>query len=222
MAVEDVYRVRMIAEGREGEWNMTFHYQELTEAENGLGTEALASACAISLTPVLVAAMSSSNQVSRWTCDKLGPPKVPGSTFSLLAASRVGLLSDKAMPANSPIVFQLLQTLFTPKSNGQVWMSGVPADKTVGGTMLAAYSDGVVKDIRDNLIVNVEEQPSGDGLWRLVVLSRLFLETDPTNFPGAAAVVVGATHDVNLGMMRSRGFGGRRRLPPKPEEEPPP
>jgi hypothetical protein len=124
------------------------------------------------------------------------------------------------MPANSPIVFQLLQVLFSPKSNGQVWMSGVPADKTVGGTLLGTYSDGVVKDIRDNLIVNVEEQPSGDGLWRLVVLSRKFLETDPTNFVDASAAVVGATHDVNLGMMRSRGFGGRRRLPKK-EEEPP-
>jgi hypothetical protein len=130
------------------------------------------------------------------------------------------LLNVKAHAANSPIVFRLLQSLFSPKSNGQVWMSGVPVDQTVGGTLLGAYSDGVVKDIRDNLIVDMEEQPSGAGLWRIVVLSQLFLETDPTNFAGASAPVEAASHDVNLGMMRSRQFGGRRRLPPPPPEPP--
>jgi hypothetical protein len=218
MAVNDVYRAKMIGEGREGEWNMTLHYKELTPAENGLSTDVIALSLATSLTPVIRAALAASHQVSRWVVTKLGLPRVPASAFSLSSTNRVGLRGANAHAASSPIVIQLLQTLFDQKRNGQVWLSGVPIDGTVAGTLLNTYNDGVVKDVRDNLIVELEEQPSGEGLWALVVLSRLFLINNPGNYSGAAAPVTGSTNDVRLGMMRSRGFGGRRRTK-KVEEE---
>lgn len=211
MAVDDVYRCKMIGEGREGEWCMTWHYKEATPAEFGLSTTQIALAAATTLTPVIRAALAASHQVSRFVVSKLGVPRVPATTFSLSSTNRVGLRGAKAHAASSPVVIQFLQVQFDSKRNGQVWLSGIPIDGTVAGTLLALYSDTEIKNVRDNLIVDLEEQPSGAGLWKLVVLSPLFLVQNPGDFSGAAAPVVGASHDPRLGMMRSRGFGGRRR-----------
>jgi hypothetical protein len=220
MAVNDVYRAKMIGEGREGEWQMTLHYKELTPAENGLATDVLALSLATSLTPVIRAALASSHQVSRWVVSKLGFPRAPASAFSLTSTNRVGLRGAKAHAASSPLVIQMQQEVFDAKSNGQVWLSGVPIDGTVSGTLLGTYNDGVVKDILDNLLVEVEEQPSGEGLWALVVLSQKYLDANPGDYNGATAPVLSLTNDPRLGMMRSRQFGGRKRVP-KPEPPPP-
>ena len=167
------------------------------------------------------AALAASHQVSRWVVTKLGFPRVPAAAFSLTGSNRVGLRGSNAHAASSPLVIQLQQEVFDPKSNGQIWLSGIPIDGTVAGTLLQTYNDTVVKDILDNLLVELEEQPSGEGLWSLVVLSQKYLDANPGEYLEAAAPCVSLTNDPRLGMMRSRQFGGRKRVP-APLPEPPP
>ncbi len=212
MAVADVYRVRVKGEGREGEWQMNFHYRELTVPTMAPGPDALAEGVNDHLTAELRACISSSHQVSRWDVDKLSVVREPAASFSAVAASRVGLRSAVALPASKPLRFLLLQSAFSSASNGQVFMSGVAADDTLGNVALAAYTSSVIQTFADTLITDVEES-SGDGLWGLIVLSRKFLAANPGDYEGASADVVQIGFDPRVGTMRSRRFGGRRRTP---------
>lgn len=210
MAVADVYRVKVKGEGREGEWQMNFHYRELTVPTADPGPDALALGVAEHLTGSLRACVSSSNQISRWDVDKLSGTKEPAASHALVAASRVGLRSAVALPASKPLRFLLLQAVFPSASNGQVFMSGVAADDTLGNVALAGYTSGPVQTFAGDLLANVEED-SGDGLWGLIVLSRKFLIENPGDYEGASADVIQVGFDPRVGMMRSRRFGGRRR-----------
>lgn len=210
MAVADLYRVKIKGEGREGEWQMNLHYQELTEPTSAPGPDALAEGAAEHFTGVIRAALSSTHQVSRFVVDKISGTKQPSANFSLVEASRVGTQTPLALPASSPVRFILLQVVFDQASNGQVFMSGVPADQVLGNVCLAAYTTGVIAAIQGDLLAEVEED-SGDGLWRLVVFSRKFLLENPGDFEGATADVTAIGFDPRVGTMRSRRFGGRRR-----------
>lgn len=211
MAVADVYRVKMIGEGREGEWQITLHYQELTEPSLDPGPTALAIGVAEHLTGVVRACLASSHQVSRWRVDKLSGTKAPAASHSLVEASRVGTNSALSLPASVAMRFQLFQLFFDQASNGGFHLSGIPADQVLGNVALAAYTTGVIAAFAGDLLAEVEEDSGGDGLWRLVVLSRKFLIENPGDYAGASADVVSIGFDARTGTMRSRRFGGRRR-----------
>ena len=213
MAVDDVFRVRMIGETREGEFSLNMHYQELTAASLAISSEALAEALSDQLTPEVIACMATSASVSRWVVDKLSGTRHPGSTFSEVAASRVGTFGPNALPANTAIKFNFGQILFAAKSNGRVWLSGIPTTGVLGSVVTAAYRDGVIASLAAALLTNITEVSAGDGLWRLVVVSQKWLDANPGDYVGAAADVVTVQADPRVAMMRSRTFGGRRRLP---------
>jgi hypothetical protein len=220
MAVADVYRVKIKGEGREGEWQMNLHYRELTEPTAAPGPDALALGAAEHLTGSIRACLSISHQVSRFDVDKLYDDKQPAASHSLLEANRVGLRTLLALPASKPIRLLLLQAVFPSASNGQVFMSGVPAVDVVGNVATSAYLTSVIADLTGDLLANVEED-SGDGLWGLIVLSRKFLIENPGDYEGASADVIQVGVEPRVGTMRSRRFGGRRRkktvIPPPPE-----
>lgn len=220
MAVDDVYSCKIIGEGREGEWTMNLHYREITPPSESYPTEALATSLTLLFTPVIRAALSASHQVSRFEVHKVSGVKQVASKFSLSITNRVGMRGASAVPANSPVILNLVQEKFPSKHNGVVWMSGVPVDGVLGSNLTALYADTEIKAITDLLVLDVDEQPSGDGIWRLIVLSRKWLVLNPGDYVGASADVVEAAHDVTLGMQRGRGFGGRRRIKPEPVEEP--
>lgn len=211
MAVDDVYRVKATLEGIEGEWSITWHYQELTPSSIGISTKQLAESVAEHLTPELVALLSNEHQVSRFTVDKLSGTRFPNSTFSLVDSARRGAQIGPALPASSAIQFKLGQTFFPSTSNGQFWLSGVPRVQATGSVLVALYANGVVSDFAVKLFANVPEVSAGDGLWRIVVLSRKHLDANPGDYVGAAADVTLVGFDTRLGRMRSRGFGGRRK-----------
>jgi hypothetical protein len=211
MAVADVYRVKCTCEGREGEWHMTWHYQTLTEASLNIGTKQLSESVAEHLTPTLRAMLSSQHQVSRFTADKLSGTRHPNATFSLSAANRVGTQAGAALPAGQAIPGKLLQSVFPPGSNGHFHISGIPGDKVVGSVVDATYGITEVANFLIQLRANVEEVSSGDGLWRIGVLSRKYLLANPGDYEGAFADVELTGWDVRIGRMRSRRFGGRRR-----------
>lgn len=211
MAVADVYRVRMTAEGREGEWSITLHYQELTEPSLAPGPDALAEGVAEHLTGVISACLATSHQVSRWRVDKLSGTKAPAAHFSLAQSSRGGTNSPLSLPASVAMRFQIFQLVFDQASNGGFHLSGIPADQVLGNVAIAAYTTGVVAAFAGDLLAEVEEESGGDGLWRLGVLSRKFLLANPGDFAGAFADAVSIGFDARTGTMRSRRFGGRRR-----------
>jgi hypothetical protein len=221
MAVADVYRVKATCEGREGEWCMTWHYRELTPPSLNHATKQLAEGVADHLTPSLRAMLSLDHQVSRFKVDKLSGTKVPNSTFSLIAANRVGQMLGAALPAAAAIQGKVLQTAFSPKSNGHFWISGIPQDKVDGSVLDATYAITEVSNFLIELIANVPEPSAGDGLWGLIVLSRNWLKDNPGDYEGASADATLTGFDTRLGRMRSRRFGGRRRTKKVVEEEPP-
>jgi hypothetical protein len=198
---------------------MNFHYRELTVPTQDPGPDALALGVAEHLTNAVRACISSSHQISRWDVDKVSGAKEPAASHSLIEASRVGLRTLLALPASKPIRLLLLQSVFSPASNGQVFLSGIPAVDVVGNVATSAYISGPIQSLTGDLLANVEED-SGDGLWGLIVLSRKFLIENPGDYEGASADVIQVGVDPRVGMMRSRRFGGRRRtktvIPPPP------
>lgn len=211
MAVDDVFRVRMIGETREGEWSMNFHYQELTAASLAISTEALAEGLSAVLTPTLRACLATTASVARYVVDKLTGTRQPGSTFSEVSGSREGTFGPSALPANSAVLIKLGQALFPASSNGKNWISGIPTTGVIGAVLDPAYKNGVVAAYTAALLANVAEVSAGDGLWRLVVVSQKFLDANPGDYVGAAADVLSIQPDPRIAMMRSRTFGGRRR-----------
>lgn len=213
MAVADVFRCKMVGETREGEFSMNFHWQELTSASLAISTTALAEALSAALTPIIRAAIASTAIVNRWTADKLSGTKVPASSFSEASGSRVGTLGADALPANSPLKFNLGQALFSAKSNGRVWLSGIPTAQMLGSVIIPGYASGAVAAVSAALLADIAEVSAGDGLWRLVVLSRKFLLANPGDYAGAAADVLSVQADPRIAMMKSRTFGGKRKNP---------
>jgi len=211
MAVDDIYRLKVTGEGREGEWCMTFHMQTLTDASLGLDSHRLAHAAATVWTPLFVACMSSAHSIARFKTDKIHGAVSPSAQHSLIPASRVGTLGALALPANSTMVIKIGQTLFDANRNGQVWMSGLNQDSVLGSVLTSAFRTGVVQTMLDGILANLPEQSAGAGLWRLVVLSRKHIKDNPGDILGAAADAVTTSVDARVGMMRSRSFGGRRR-----------
>ncbi len=216
MAVGDLLRCQIIAEGRESEWSMTFHYQELTPANQGLVTKQLSEGLAEHITPTLRACLSNEHQVSRVKVDKVSGTPSPNNTFSLPIALRVGTQAGGALPSNSPVSLSLFQSVFGQASNGRFWMSGVPSNQVLGSVLLDAYALGVLSAFLNQLAVNVSEVSGGEGLWRIGVFSRKFLAENPGDFEGAFAALVATGFDPRIGRMRSRRFGGRRRTPKPP------
>ncbi len=211
MAVEDIYRMQVIGEGREGEWSMTFHMQTLTEPTLGLDTDRLAVSASVKWTPLFTACMSADHQISRFKVDKIHDERSPGSFHSEVPAVREGDNAGVALPANTTMVIKIGQILFPPKHNGQVWMSGLTHLSVLGSVLTVAFRDGVVQTMLDGILENLDEDSAGDGLWRLVVLSRKHLVLNPGDFVGAAADAITTSVDARVGMMRSRSFGGRRK-----------
>lgn len=213
MAVADVSRVKIIAEGREGEWCITLHYQELTPPTLGLPTKQLAESFAEHITPTLRDCLSFQHEVSRVQVDNLSGVTVPNSTFSLVPASRVGTQLGKSLPAAAAMHIRLFQTLLPATSNGGFHVSGIPADEATGSVLKALFHTTQVAAFITQLLANVNEVSAGDGLWRIGVLSRKVLDAEPGNYEDAFAPVTVIGADTRLGRMRSRRFGGRRRTP---------
>lgn len=213
MAVDDVFRTKCSVEGREGEWHMTWHHQELTPASLGIATAQLAEGLSDHISATLRACLSKDHQISRFQVDKLSGTKTPNSTFSPIEANRVGLELGEALPASSAVHCTIGQTLFDPASNGKFHLSGVPADQVTGSVLDAAYQLTPISNFLIQIHANVPEPSAGDGLWRLGVLSRKFLLANPGDYVGAFADAVTIGFSPRLGRMRSRGFGGRRRTP---------
>jgi hypothetical protein len=99
----------------------------------------------------------------------------------------------------------LNQSLFSAKSNGRVFIPGIPEADTEGNQIDAAQRIAVELFIA-NLLPNLNQESPGSGLWELGVISstRLYPDNLPPDWAGSFSPVVNISLSPIIYTLRSR------------------
>jgi len=214
--VGDVYALQVKLETREKQATLNFHYLELTPPDDSLDTEALAAAWDFANRSSLTGMLSEEcryigvNVYRRYTKGSArGQYRPPGGAVP-------GAIAGDSLPASCAIVMKLGQTLFSPESDGQVWIPGIPESVADSTVVSQAHLDGAVQAFIDTLLPNLPEVSPGTGVFRISVLSRKWLDDNPGDWPGATAdvVTIGAKATIGTNRLRAQFFRRKKTVVP--------
>ncbi|MDH5642973.1 MAG: hypothetical protein OEY63_02140 [Gemmatimonadota bacterium] len=118
---------------------------------------------------------------------------------------QVGVRPGPGLPSNSCLNFALNQSTFPVKSNGRIYLPGVPEQDTTVGVIDAAYQSGPVQALADGLVATVNAV-SGPATWALGVISQKILNAAPPakDWPGAFAFVDSISVNPIIAIQRRR------------------
>ncbi len=202
MAVGDVYSARIDMEMPSGPASMNFHYQETTEPSSLTGPQGLAVGIVTDQFGLIANAIS--NQCAVTACQvykKSGNREVP---YQATLVDGVGNENSEALPALNGVRINLLQSFFSARSNGLVWLPGVPRNEVTTSVVDQAFIAANIVPWTTAMLAGVSEPAAGDGRWRLIVISRRFLQLNPNDWEGAAADVTEITVNPIIGRQRRR------------------
>jgi len=172
--INDIYSARINMQFPSGAGGFTFWYRETVQWDQAdFGTQALAEAWNLSVLPSLRAIVADDFSIPSIVVRKHWSNPEPKYIEQPLAG--VGLRPGPALPANNAVVISIAQGTFPSKSNGRVYVPGVPEPDTTLGTIDAGYA-ALVQTLLTVLIAGIDEESPGNGHWELGVLSRLILE----------------------------------------------
>lgn len=202
MAVADVFRAEINFECPDAPATCHLHYQELNPTDSGkIATEALADALFDGwVGNELPAMMGLAAFVTGIRVFKLGLPVIP-PTFQTI--STPGIRSGDILPSISGVRFGIVQSFFPSKNNGHFTVPGIAEPDCEGNTFENLFMLGVVQAVTIALGLPITETPQV-GQWRLGVLSREFLKSNPGDFAGAFADATAATATPIVGSVRLR------------------
>lgn len=135
--------------------------------------------------------------------------KVYGDPFPRYIASNEsspqGTIANPALPANCALNLGLQQSRFGAKSNGRIFIPGVPENQTTVGVANAAYLSGPVTAFV-SLLINGVNSETDTGAWVPGVISTKVLNAAPPakDWPGAFAQVSAAMKNPVLAFQRRR------------------
>jgi hypothetical protein len=170
MAADDIYSVKLYFEAPSGVATCGLYYQEtvgVTSIENECAT--LGVAWEDKLGALVLDVMSDEWEFPCIIVNKLtGLPK-PRVRIdrTLLPGTRV----NTALPANNALQFNLSQALFSPRSNGKIYLPPPPEEDQTDGVLKAAYSNGPVAALTTELGQTIPELAAGTGVFQLGVIS---------------------------------------------------
>jgi hypothetical protein len=211
MAADDIYRVKVNYEAPSGQAAWTIYYRE-DVAHDGpnTGPKALAEAFQsamfpLPLTQALASEWSVTSIVTRMIYAELGADFME-PVWEIDAGPAPGTQPDDALPANNAIQYGLQQSTFPARSNGRIFVPGIPEDGTDVGLLTSAYAIAA-SVLRDALVQTVAELSGGAGRWTPGVISQKVLNAVPPikDWSGAFAPVTGVVLNTIVATQRRRG-----------------
>ena len=212
MAVNDIFKADILLEGPDGPASFGVHFKEGTANTTAFDEcSDIAEALKINIGEKLLDILSdewffSGIRVSKRSGNPRPMALVDGYVTAHLSSQ--GQVDSPALPANNAYLFTLQQSTFGARSNGKVYVPGVPESKTDGSILLTAWASTEVNNFAQFLELDVQSQ-SDTGLWWLGVISQKHLVANPGDWSGAFAVAGQVVPDSYLAIQRRRA--GRQR-----------
>ena len=208
--IEDVYSARIHLEGPSQAASFYLWFEQ--SADNDIfaySTEALAVAVKEKLNAPLRGVLSSQYRFTGITVRQhtttLSVTPAYRTTSSLVGGDQVGTGGGVALPANIAMLFKLSQSLFSAKSNGRIFIPGIPEQHTAAGIVLAAFQNGAMLTLAQALASNY--QASGDaGIYVPGVISQKILNAVPPakDWEGAFSALASVSGQSILGVQKKR------------------
>lgn len=220
-AVGDVYFAKIIVETREKTSSIGFHYLMTDPATLGQDTSRLAFSVQSVIFPLLAACLSNKVHLRAVAVNRLHTVGGFKARSQPATDAVPGEVSSDALPAVNSMRIKLHQAVFSPQSDGEVHLPGIPESVVSGNVLQQAFLDAQVAALKAGLVATLPEQGGGGGNWRLSVVSKKYLIDNPGDWPGATADVLTVSVPNRLGSHRGRmEFYKRKKpavVPPPPE-----
>ena len=207
---EDIYSARIHLEGPSQAASFYLWFEQSVDNDSfAFSTEALAQAVKEKLNVPLRAILSSQYRFTGVTVRQHTTTLSRGFAFrttsSLVGGDQVGTGGGVALPANIAMVYSLAQQSFGPKSNGRLFIPGIPEQHTAAGIITAAFQNGAMLTFAQALASNY--QASGDlGVYVPGVISQKVLNALPPakDWEGAFSPLASVSSKSILGVQKKR------------------
>ena len=213
MATGDVWRLVQRIESEEGDHSINLHYQVTTDPTLGADGDRLCVSFWKQVATTFRDAITGRSTVRETRAYKLASPAMTPGWYPGVVAAQEGTQGGEPLPAGNSVGFNLGQVLFPAESNGRVWLPGIPIAGAVGRAIETTFYNTEIAAISLALLTDIVEDSSGDGVWRLVVLSRKELALNPSKPDDASGDVVSVVASPRLGQQLRRAFDYRKRKP---------
>lgn len=178
MAADDIYSATMHFEGPTSAASFGLFYQQsINHTAAVFGTEALAEAANDQLKTPVKNALSDDWHLSAIVCRLHNATVEPKHVFDVEAG--VGVRLGPALPANMTWMCRQSQILFSPKSNGRVFIPGLAEGDSAVGVLTNAFATGAAAALATALQTALTEVSAGAGVWAPGVISRKVLDAAP-------------------------------------------
>lgn len=207
---EDVYSARIHLEGPSQAASFYLWFEQSVDNDSfAFSTEALAVAIREKLNVPLRGVLSSQYRFTgitvRQVTKTLSVNPAYRTTSSIVGGDQAGTGGGVALPANIAMLFKLSQANFSAKSNGRLFIPGIPEQHTAAGIVDAAFQNGAMLALAQALASNY--QASGDlGVYVPGVISQKVLNALPPakDWEGAFSPMVSVSPQSILGVQKKR------------------
>ena len=206
MSLNDIYRATFHYELPTSAASWSLYYKEDIDASGGdIDTEILADAIEVNLASVTVDLLAADCAQSAITVEKVFGVKEAKHRIDIF--DQVGARPGASLPNNHALVFGLVQTTFTPKSNGRIFVPGLSELDSSTGVVTAAFQAAQQTAFITELVKIISELSGGTGRFQPGVISAKVRDLVPPakDWAGAFAPITAIFANTVIGIMRKRG-----------------
>lgn len=205
MAADDIYKIDCQMEAPSGAASFGVYYQETVPRDGAENDNfAISDAFSTDVVPTLLACIGDDWKLAAIESNKLVIN--PVEKWRVDDAVQVGDIAGPSLPANNAAVFTLHQSTFGARSDGRIFIPGIPESVTLVGVLTAAHLAGVLNTFAQALIDTLVQTSGGTGRWELGVISAKVRDAALPfkDWDGAFAPVTSITRNPIIGTQRRR------------------
>lgn len=205
MAADDIYKIDVHLEGPSTPASFGLYYEEAVGRDGALhDTLTIAEAWDAANGSNLLAVLSDDWKFSSIIARKM--VLNPDEMARVDNAVQAGTVTGPSLPANNAINLGLKQALFTPRSDGRIFIPGVAESVTAVGVLTSAFMTGALLTFTNALIAQLVQTSGGTGRWNLGVISAKVrdLALPAKDWEGAFATVQSISRNPIIATQRRR------------------
>lgn len=170
MAADDIFRVEVNLEAPSGRASFGVYYRE-TVPNTGptTDTETLADSFDLAISQTIINLLSDDWKYPSFIVSK--QVLNPVEKFIFNRAVQAGDITGPSLPANNAALFALHQSTFGARSDGRIFVPGIPESATAVGVLTAAHLTTVIDAFASALVQILAEVSAGAGRWEPGVIS---------------------------------------------------
>jgi len=202
--IDDIFSAQIHFEDPSGASSTRLYYQQTANNTAGaLDCRILAEALEAALAGDLVAALSDDFWFTGITVRKVYDDPEP--KWLVTGNPQQGLRPGPGLPSNNCINLALNQGTFPVRSNGRMFLPGIPEADTNVGVLASAYQAAQVTDLADTLASQVVAL-SDTGTWDPGIISQKVLNLTPPlkDWAGAFAFITSISVNPIIAIQRRR------------------